>query len=81
MEWFFNSQQGVLGIDGKKKVDPKVSFQVLETRYQSNNFITLDSVCERVAARSATDRVYQFRITRVCRTPGASICQVLSCLV
>ena len=38
MEWFFNSQQGVLGIDGKKKVDPKVSFQVLETLYQSNNF-------------------------------------------
>ena len=25
MEWFFNSGQGVIGIDGKSKLNPKVT--------------------------------------------------------
>ena len=65
----------------RRKLTPRYHSRFLKLFINLIIFITLDSVCERVAARSATDRVYQFRITRVCRTPGASICQVLSCLV
>ena len=36
MEWFFNSQQGILGIDGKPKLNAKVTEQVLKNFPDAN---------------------------------------------